>query len=1111
MKPKGSIKKDNTLLSVPYYYIASIYINGYLFSMHVIFISACQKRAIRRSRAILDSYALRAGEHCWISPMTTEGLQEVRAALARNATRQTSVACYQNDGRRRMKLLWIVGARGRFGPEGHFPVGHRRVAAPISVSEWVHHAGLAARLAGLLHDLGKYSLKFQKKLRGKADLADAVRHEWISLKLWQAVRSGMGWKAAWADVYEKRLDMLIGERRICNASRYGLVSAQECVDALVSTHHGLFSSRLPCPEGRLVRESPPCPPDDALFTPWSEPEDSFWEIARRLDERLSSATAGMAGEAWLPYWRAVFLYARAALVFADHTVSALECPPSKETSSAFANTHVSPDGRRLNQRLADHLSHVSEKAADLVWRMANLAERPEASLTGLQPCSLEAVLRPAAPESRFAWQNTAADALAEARERYPASGVLVFNMAGTGSGKTRMNVRAACVLSRSAAPRLSIALNLRSLTLQTGQALQSQLGLSDSDLATVIGDDVTRALFNASNLKGKENIAAPWADDDGNPAEPEALTSGGNWPLPTWLESFFPKPQERRIVGAPLLVSTIDYLIAAGEPHRQGHHVKALLRLMSADLVLDEIDSYEPESLVAVLRLVQWSAFFGRSVICSSATLSHPVAQAVEAAYASGAEMARALRRGKNGCVDGENPPSETRPLYVLAFIDDALPPSIKAVPHAPGKNREEKTADLLALYDSRVSAQLEAIAALPAYRCAELLPMAEESVSAWMHAVTAGVQKLHARHALTDARSGVAYSFGLVRVANIATAVDVARHLAKELPQARVACYHANDWRIARFYKEKRLDFLLSRAQGDEHIAADREIRAFLDEAAREGRPDVPFIVVATPVEEVGRDHDFDWAVLDVSSAQSLVQAAGRVNRHRLRLYGDMPNIAVPQFNWRHCRNSDRGEPNAPAFCWPGYEGEGRERYTIHDLAQILPWREGRLTITADTRLGGDCRLAKRDDKAIAKRLFPYFGPKSGDYSFVAERSPAALLSEWVYDATPLRNRTGRTEMWRLGSDADRLGDVYETFVYQGERRGTGGQWVERDERSFREIDALPNAWLWLDAETMRAQCRAVGVDEARALSAELTSYSDTDRWEYDKGFGIVRRPAAE
>ena len=145
----------------------------------------------------------------------------------------------------------------------------------------------------------------------------------------------------------------------------------------------LLSSALP---GRQARTGNlPRPPDAALFTTWSEPEVPFGSSRNGWTKRLSAAAVGMAGEAWIPYWRSVFLYARAALVFADHTVSALECPPNKDTSPAFANTHVAPDGRRLNQRLAEHLSRVSEKAADLVWRMANLLERPEASLTAYNP------------------------------------------------------------------------------------------------------------------------------------------------------------------------------------------------------------------------------------------------------------------------------------------------------------------------------------------------------------------------------------------------------------------------------------------------------------------------------------------------------------------------------------------------------------------------------------------------------------------------------------------------------------------------------------------------------------------------------------------------------
>ncbi|MCG2901860.1 hypothetical protein KZ299_25250, partial [Escherichia coli] len=90
------------------------------------------------------------------------------------------------------------------------------------------------------------------------------------------------------------------------------------------------------------------------------------------------------------------------------------------------------------------------------------------------------------------------------------------------------------------------------------------------------------------------------------------------------------------ILASPLLVSTIDYLIAAGEPHQQGHHVKALLRIMTSDLILDEVDGYEPKALIAVLRLVQLAAFYGRNVICSSATLSLTVAKTIHRAFESG-------------------------------------------------------------------------------------------------------------------------------------------------------------------------------------------------------------------------------------------------------------------------------------------------------------------------------------------------------------------------------------------------------------------------------------------------------------------------------------------
>lgn len=104
--------------------------------MHVIFISACQKRAIRPQPR--HTGQLRPARRGTLLDVAHDDRRVAGSARRFGPKRYTadSVACYQNDGRRRMKLLWIVGARGRFGPEGHFPAGYRRITTPVRVSEW---------------------------------------------------------------------------------------------------------------------------------------------------------------------------------------------------------------------------------------------------------------------------------------------------------------------------------------------------------------------------------------------------------------------------------------------------------------------------------------------------------------------------------------------------------------------------------------------------------------------------------------------------------------------------------------------------------------------------------------------------------------------------------------------------------------------------------------------------------------------------------------------------------------------------------------------------------------------------------------------------------------
>ena len=90
--------------------------------MMVTFISQCEKKALNRTRRVLDAFANRIGNNTWQTVITEEGLIAVKTLLRKTATKNTAVSCHWIRSRSRSELVWIVGNRDQFNPQGIVPV-----------------------------------------------------------------------------------------------------------------------------------------------------------------------------------------------------------------------------------------------------------------------------------------------------------------------------------------------------------------------------------------------------------------------------------------------------------------------------------------------------------------------------------------------------------------------------------------------------------------------------------------------------------------------------------------------------------------------------------------------------------------------------------------------------------------------------------------------------------------------------------------------------------------------------------------------------------------------------------------------------------------------------
>lgn len=90
--------------------------------MIVTFISQCEKKALPRTRRVLDAFADRIGDNTWQTVITEDGLLAIKRLLLKTASKNTAVSCHRIATRRRTELVWIVGNRNKFSAGGIVPV-----------------------------------------------------------------------------------------------------------------------------------------------------------------------------------------------------------------------------------------------------------------------------------------------------------------------------------------------------------------------------------------------------------------------------------------------------------------------------------------------------------------------------------------------------------------------------------------------------------------------------------------------------------------------------------------------------------------------------------------------------------------------------------------------------------------------------------------------------------------------------------------------------------------------------------------------------------------------------------------------------------------------------
>ena len=778
--------------------------------MHnLIVVSSCINNAFIKTRRVLDNYGYRISQKTWSLKITEKALKEIILELKRGASKNTSLSFFRKD-----EEIIHIGNNKRMN--GKYAITIKQIKKKDDFL--LELSALSAEM----HDIGKSMSYFQNILNGKSKISSKyfVRHEYFSIIIIEFLFQD---KLNFIDFIKMKIE---NEKFIEDSDSYLFKSLL----MLIATHHKLPDYENFIKNNSFLRDS-----KENIINLLNENKNE--KICLLSDYQLKQIKDKVTvflnkySELSVSEIDANIHMARNIIILSDHIGSGIKV--SKKTNKrddpktllAKSEGSIYENSDKTDkQTLSEHLKLVKAQTGFV----KNVISGKIQPFFKYEDFFIKDFVFEKIDKLKYKWQEDSINFVNVNMDKNKP----FFNIlsSSTGSGKTRFTAKLNALISKK--NRLCILQGLRTLTLQTSDSYKNLSIFDKSEIKTAIGSRKVKQLFEMLKEDTNEDEECDITEDIKMDSYYKKRNIKGF--------HYYLNANKQSFLDTPILIATIDYIIKACD-HRKTYHMDSHLRLITSDIVIDEVDNFDLNDLKSIKQLAYLIGFYRCNLTLSTATAMPALINNLYYAYRQGIE--------ESSCIYKKD--SDFNVFYINDNNNDI-------------KKDEESFEDFL-----------NKNAEITVNKTVSLNKVEVKNINI-ENIIDHAVMLHNNSHSVYENKK---ISIGMIRVANIKEATALAITFSNANVDnfyTETILYHSQFSLIERSKIEKLLDDNLQRS-----VKKVNEL-SLIEPHLSKNVENICIFIVVTPVEEVGRDHDFDWAIIEPSSSRSIAQTAGRVYRHR-------------------------------------------------------------------------------------------------------------------------------------------------------------------------------------------------------------------------------------